>query len=83
MQSFDEISDRKISVDEVNEDINLVVVKATPNQYLGINIKADVRPMNLLVLPYLSFFAASLVGFLNTQMIFMLRDPASYNVPEP
>lgn len=35
-----------------------------------------------MALPYISFFSTNLVGFFNTQMIFMLRDPESFNVPE-
>lgn len=46
------------------------------------SLKANVRPLNLLALPYITFFSTSLVGFLNTQMIFMLRDSNSFDVPE-
>lgn len=52
------------------------------NIFLNINLKRDISPINLLALPYISFFTTNLVGFFNTQMIFMLRDPESFNVPE-
>ena len=50
--------------------------------FLHIKLKSDIAPINLLCLPYISFFTTNLVGFFNTQMIFMLRDPESYAVPE-
>jgi hypothetical protein len=52
------------------------------NKFLDVALKSDIGPINLLALPYISFFSTNLVGFFNTQMIFMLRDPKSFNVPE-
>ena len=52
------------------------------NTFLDISLKKGIGILNLCTLPYLSFFSTNLLGFFNTQMIFMLRDPEQFNVPE-
>ena len=48
---------------------------------LGIKLKSRYTLLNLLAIPYLFFTIAIVSSFINTQMIFILRDEDYFNVP--
>ena len=78
MHSFDSIEQTQTSETErkdrephkdIDEDDGGFITgkdKKLENRFLDISLKSDIRPINLLCLPYISFFTTNLVGFFNT-----------------
>ena len=86
MKPFDSIGDKKDAPEILEEVTGLITGKSRtetePNVVFNVSLKKDVTALNLAALPYIAFFTSNLVGFFNTQMIFMIRDPNSFNLPE-
>ena len=57
-----------------------VPVEPEKNVFLGIHLKKETSRWNLLAIPYVFFISNSIGGYINVQIIYLLRDSDYFNM---
>ena len=68
-----------VKISRANFDISGLVAYKT---YYGIKMKPLYGLANLLSIPFIQMLATMVGQFVNTQMVFILRDPHFFNIPK-